>query len=99
MDNQHIRVRFGIDEIGDGLGAGLDRPVRVAGFKNPAPALHFALQIGGPALRQVEAHGHRHQGHALAVQRGGIGRRTRIFLGYGGNGQGQHGGGGGGGKQ
>ena len=81
MNHQHVRLGIGRDRVGDRLGAGLDAPVRIAGFEHAAPAFDFALEIGGPALRQVEAHRHRHQHHALALERLGIGGRARIVVG------------------
>ena len=69
MHDQHVRLGIRRDRLGDRLGAGLDAPVRVAGLEHAAPAFDFALEICGPALRQVEAHRHRHQHDALALER------------------------------
>ena len=80
MDDQNVGMLVGIDQIGDRLGAGFDRPVRITGFKGATPALDLALEIGGPALREIEAHGHGNERHALAGERLRIGGRPGIII-------------------
>ena len=70
--DQHVGLRVGGDRLGHRLRAGLDAPVRVARLEGAAEGGDLALQDRGPALRQVEAHRHRHHQDALAGERLGV---------------------------
>jgi hypothetical protein len=67
VDHDHCRLLG--DERGEGLRAGVGVPVRVAHDDLDARGLELALQAGGPAFGEVEAHRDRDEAHGLAGQR------------------------------